>query len=82
MKHGHNFPLLLSNIETLVKDVTNQGESVALISPIPYLTPLETSYDFLCSEVINIDGVTPIEPEDMPSSNLFFNKKRKAIIRR
>jgi hypothetical protein len=24
----------------------------------------------------------PIEPEDMPSSNSFFNKKRKAIIRK
>jgi hypothetical protein len=37
---------------------------------------------YLGSEVINIDDLTPIEPEDMPSSNLFFNKKRKAIIRR
>jgi hypothetical protein len=82
MKHGHNFPLLLSNTETPVKDVTNQGESTALISPIPSLTPLATSFDLPCSEVINIDDLTPIEPEDMPSSDLFFNKKRKAIIRR
>jgi hypothetical protein len=41
MKHGHNFPLLLSNIETPMKDVTNQGEYVALTLPIPSLTPLE-----------------------------------------
>jgi hypothetical protein len=80
MKHGHNFPLSLSNTETPVKDVTNQGESTAFISPIPSLTPLATSFDLPCSEVINIDDLTPIEPEDMPSSYFFFNKKRKAII--
>jgi hypothetical protein len=56
MKHGHNFPLSLSNTETPVKDTTNQGESTALISPIPSLTPLETSFDLPCSEVINIDA--------------------------
>jgi hypothetical protein len=82
MKHGHNFPLSISNTETPVKDTTNQGESTALITPIPSLTPLETCFDLPCSEVINIDDLKPIEPEDMPSSDLFFNKKRKAIIRR
>jgi hypothetical protein len=66
MKHGNNFPLSLSNTEIPMKDVTNQGESTALISPIPYLTPLLTSSDLPCSEVINIDDLTPIEPKDMP----------------
>ena len=82
MKHGLNFPQLFSNTETPMKDVTTQGESNALANPIPSLTPLATSSDLPCSKVINIDDLTPIKPEDMPSSNLFFNKKRKAIIRR
>jgi hypothetical protein len=82
MKHGHNFPLLLSKSETHMKDVRNQWGSTALISPIPSLTPLATSYDLPCSKVINIDDLTPIEPKDMPSSDLFFNKKRKVIIQR
>jgi hypothetical protein len=82
MKHGHSFPQLLTNTKTPVKYITNQGESTALSIPIPSLTPLATSSDLPCSEVINIDDLTPIEPEEMPSSYFFFNKKRKAIIRR
>jgi hypothetical protein len=49
MKHEHNFPLLFSNTETPMKDVTNQGESIALTSPIPSLTPLATSFVLHCS---------------------------------
>jgi hypothetical protein len=49
MKHRHNFPLLLSNNETPLKYVTSQGESAALISPIPSLNPLAKSYDLPCS---------------------------------
>jgi hypothetical protein len=81
MKKGHDFPLSFPNTETLVKDTTNQGGSTVLISPIPYLTPLATSFDLPCSMVINIDEMTPIELENIPSSYLFFNKKRKSIIR-
>jgi hypothetical protein len=82
MNHEHNFPLSFLNSETPAKNATNQEESTALISPIPSLTPLATSYELSSSEVINIDEITPIDPEDIPSSNLFFNKKRKAITRR
>jgi hypothetical protein len=82
MKHGHTFPLSFPNTETPVKDATNPEGSTALSSPIPSLTPLATSSELPGSEVINIDDLTPIQPEEIPSSNLFFNKKRKAIIRR
>jgi hypothetical protein len=80
MKHGHTFPQLFSNTKTPMKYVTIQGDqSTALAIPIPSLTPLETSYDLSGSEVINEDDLTPIV-EEMPSSDFFFNKKRKAII--
>jgi hypothetical protein len=72
----------LKNIETPVKDFTNKGESTALAIPIPSLTPLATSYHLPSLEVINIVDLTPIKPRDMPSSNLFFNKKRKTIIQK
>jgi hypothetical protein len=80
MKHMHNFPLLFSNTETPVKDFTNPGEFDALTSTIPSLTPLATSFDLPCLKVININELTPIELEDIPSSDLFFNNKRKDII--
>jgi hypothetical protein len=82
MKHGHTFPQMTSNTETHVKDVTTQGESTALAIPIPSLTPLATSSGIPGSEVVNVDDLTPIEPEEMPSSDFFFSKKRKAIVRR
>jgi hypothetical protein len=67
MKHGHNCPLLLSNNENPMKYVTNQGEYDTITLPMPSLTPLEISFYLPCSEVINIDDLTPIEPEDMLS---------------
>jgi hypothetical protein len=45
MKQGHNFPLSFPNTETPVKNTTNQEGSTALISPIPSLTPLATSFE-------------------------------------
>jgi hypothetical protein len=80
MKHGHIFPQMTSNTENPINDVTAQGESTALASPIPSLTPLATSFGIRGSEVVNVEYFTPIEPEEMPSSDFFFNKKRKVIV--
>jgi len=80
MKHGHNFPLFTSNTKTLVKYFITQGETTALVIPIPSLTPLPTSYEMPSSEVINIDDLTPIEPEEIPSLDFFFGKKIKVIV--
>jgi hypothetical protein len=44
MKHRHIFPWMNSNIETPLKDITTQGESTALASPIPSLTPLADTW--------------------------------------
>jgi hypothetical protein len=82
MKNGHTFPHLTSNTETPIKDVTTQGESTTLAISIPYLTSLATSYGITDSEVVNVDDLTLIGPEEMPSSYFFFNKKRKDIVRR
>ena len=80
MKKGHTFPMKLPNTETPVKDTTIQEGYTTLTSPIPSLTPLETSFELPSSEFINIDDLTPITLEEIPPSNFFFNKKRKAII--
>jgi hypothetical protein len=63
-----------------VKDITIQGESNALAIPIPSLTPLAKSFHFPGLEVINVDDLTPIEPEEMDSLDLFLNKKNKVNI--
>jgi hypothetical protein len=82
MKHGHSFPQMTSNIETHVKDVTAQRESTTLAIHIPSLTPLATSSGIPSSKVVNVDDLTPIEPKEMHSSDFFFSKKRKSIVRR
>jgi hypothetical protein len=82
MKHGHVFPQITSNTETPLKYISTQGESTALTSPIPSLTPLASSFEIHGSEVVNVEDMTPIEPEEMPSSDFFFNKKRKSIVQR
>jgi hypothetical protein len=45
MKHGHVFPQITSNTETPLKDISTQGESTALTSPIPSLTPLASRFE-------------------------------------
>jgi hypothetical protein len=80
MNNRHAFPFSLPNTETPMKDDTNPEGSIALSSPIPSSNPLETSFELPRSEIINIDDLTPTQLEEMPPSNLFFNKKKKVVI--
>jgi hypothetical protein len=82
MKHGHVFRQITSNIEIPLKYISTQGESTALTFHIPSLTPLASRFDIHSSEVVNVEDMTPIEPEEMTSSELFFRKKRKDIMQR
>jgi hypothetical protein len=46
------------------------------------LTPLQSSQGNPNAEVIFIEDLTPISAEEMPPSNFFFSKKRRAIVKR
>jgi hypothetical protein len=39
-----------------------------------------TSFGTPSSEIVHVDDITPIFPEEMPPSSFFFNKKHKAIV--
>jgi len=82
MKHGHVFHQITSNTETTLKYINIQGESNTLTSPIPSLTPLASSIEIHGTEVVNVEDMTTIEPEEMPSLEFFFNKKWKDIVQR
>jgi hypothetical protein len=43
---------------------------------------LQLSFGNPSSEVIFIDDLTPIAPKEMPPSDFFFSKKRRAIVKR
>jgi hypothetical protein len=51
-------------------------------TPIASLTPLQSSLRNPNSEIILVSDLTPISPEEMPPSDFFFSKKRKAIVKR
>jgi hypothetical protein len=82
MKHGHAFPPSSPVTTIVTPSVTSPENPTALISPIPSVTPLSTNFEVPSSKVIHLEELTPILPEDMPPSIFFFNKKRKAIIRK
>jgi hypothetical protein len=82
MKDDHGSPPSSPVTTTVTPSLTSAEKSTAIISPIPSVTPISTSFDVPSSEVIHLDELTPISPEEMPPSSFFFNKKRKAIIRK
>jgi hypothetical protein len=82
MKQGHTFPFSPSATTYVVPIITSPEKSTALTSTILSLTPITTSFETPSSEAICIDELTPILPEEMPPSSLFFNKKRRAIVKR
>ena len=82
MKYAHASPPSSSVTTTVTPSLTSAEKSIAIISPIPSVTPLSNSFEVPSSKVIHLDKLTPISPEEMPPSSLFFNKKRKYIIRK
>jgi hypothetical protein len=67
---------------TSTPNTTGQEPSTEISSPITYLTPLQTNFGNTSSELTFVSDLTPILTEEMPPSNLFFNKKRKSIVKR
>ena len=50
-------------------------------SPIIALTPLQSSFGTPNIKVIYVSDLTPISIEEIPSSNFFFSKKRKVVLK-
>jgi len=82
MNKGQIFPHSTPVTYAGIPSTTSPEISTAIISHIPSLTPLATSFVTPSLESIHIDELTPILPKEMPPSSFFFNKKRKAIVRR
>jgi hypothetical protein len=67
------------------KSTTNtagQQPSTEIGNPIKSVTPLQSSRGNPNAKVIFIEDLTPISVEEMPPSDFFFNKKRRAIVKR
>jgi hypothetical protein len=57
---------------------------IALIElriPITYLTPLQSTYGNPHEGALYVSDLDPISRDEIPSSDYFFSKKRKAILK-
>jgi hypothetical protein len=79
LKQGHD--ISPSTPATSMTNIDEKQLSKETGTPITSLTPLQSSFRNLSFEVIFIDDLTPIAPEEMPPSNLFFNKKMRVIVK-
>jgi hypothetical protein len=71
---------------SLVVDIVMPGEmgetnSTEIGSPITSLTPLQSTFGLPQMGDIYVGDLTPISIDEIPPSDYFFSKKRKAIVR-
>ena len=74
------FPLS-STTPTNIPKIAEGTQFIELGSPITALTPLQSSFGTPNLEVIYVSDLTPISIEETPSSDFFFSKKRKAVVK-
>jgi hypothetical protein len=55
--------------------------STELGSPITSLTPLQSTYGNPQDRALYVSDLEPISRDEIPSSDYFFSKKRKAILK-
>jgi hypothetical protein len=72
----------LSTPENPTTNTTGKPQTTQIGDPIMSLTPLQTSQGNPKAEVVFIEDLTPISVEEMPPSDFFFSKKRRAIVKR
>ena len=63
-------------------NTTKRQLSTEIGSPIMSLTPLQSSQGNPNDQVIFIEDLSLILAEEMPPLDLFFSKKRRAIVKR
>jgi hypothetical protein len=81
MNQGQVFPHSTPVTSAGTPSTTGLESSTTIISLIPSLTPLATSFGTPSSELIHVDDLTHILPEEMSPSSFSFNKKHKFIVR-
>jgi hypothetical protein len=55
--------------------------STELGSPIASLTPLQSSFGFPQTGALFVDDLTSVSIDEIPPSDYFFSRKRKAILK-
>ena len=69
---------------TIPADTPKTAEGTQFLelgSPITTLAPLQSSFGTLSLEFIYVSDLTPISIKEIPSSDFFFSKKRKVVVK-
>jgi hypothetical protein len=82
LNQGQDVPPSTPATPVVTSNTTEQQQSTKIATPITSLTPLQTSFGNPNSKLVFVGDLSPILPEEMPPSDLFFSKKRKAIVKR
>jgi hypothetical protein len=71
-----------STPEKSATNTVGKQPSTDIGSPIKSVTRLQSSRGNPNAEFVFIEDLTPILVEEMPPSDFFYNKKRRAIVKR
>jgi hypothetical protein len=74
-------PPLSSTIPADTPKTTEGTQFTELGSPITALTPLQSSFGTPHLRAIYVSDLDPISIEEIPSSDFFFSKKRKVVVK-
>jgi hypothetical protein len=81
LKSDQMIPPLSSTIPADIPKTTEGTQFTELGSPITTLTPLQSTFGTPHLEVMYISDLTPISIEEIPSSDFFFSRKRKVVVK-
>jgi hypothetical protein len=82
LKQGQIAPPSSPATPANISNTTEQQQSTKIATPITSLTPLQSSFINPSSEIIFVSDLTPFSLKEMPPSDFFFSKKRKAIVKK
>jgi hypothetical protein len=78
-KEGEEGPLFTPDKSTT--NAVRKQLSAEIGNPVQFITPLQFTRGNPNVVVVFIEDLTPILVEELPPSNLFFNKKRKVVVK-
>jgi hypothetical protein len=81
LKLSQTIPTLSSTIHVDTPKSVGETQSTKLGIPIASLNPLQSTFGTPHLEVIYVSDLTPISREEIPSSDYFFSKKRKVVVK-
>jgi hypothetical protein len=81
LKPNQMIPPSSSTIPVDTPKTTEGTQLTELGSPITTLTPLQSTFGTPHLEVMYISELTPISIEEIPSSDFFFSRKRKVVVK-